>query len=132
VLSEPERRRLVRELRRITALDRQGKFRILPEDEDGLTAIEKFLISALGDLGKKIHTARSRNDQVVAALRLYCRDRLASVERLIDSCVSALRRRARETRSIRVPGYTHARKAMPSTFAGWFEAFAESMGDTGS
>ena len=129
VLSESERRKLVRELRRVMELDRQGKFRILPEDEDGLTAIEKSLISALGDLGKKIHTARSRNDQVAAALRLYCRDRLASVERLIDSCERALRRMAGKLPGTGMPGYTHARKAMPSSFAGWFEAFAESMRD---
>ncbi len=129
VLSDTERRKLVRELLRIVDLDRRGEFHIRPEDEDGLTAIEKFLVSALGDLGKKIHTARSRNDQVIAALRLYCRENLARVNDEIDACVRALRRRARRTSGVKMPGYTHARKAMPSSFAAWFAAFAESMLD---
>jgi argininosuccinate lyase len=129
VLTEAERRKLVRELRRIIELDEEGKFRIAPGDEDGLTAIERFLVSSLGDLGKKIHTARSRNDQVVAAIRLYAREKLLGVQRLIDSCRRALRLKAGRMKGVRMPGYTHARKAMPTSFAAWLEAFAESMHD---
>jgi argininosuccinate lyase len=129
VLTETERRKLVSELRRIVELDRQGEFRIALEDEDGLTAIEKFLVAALGDLGKKIHTARSRNDQVVVAIRLYARDQLLEIQRRIDECTRVLRRKAAKLRRARMPGYTHARKAMPSSFAAWLEAFAESMRD---
>ena len=129
VLTEAERQKLVRALRRILELDGQGKFRIAPEDEDGLTAIEKHLVRTLGSLGKKIHTARSRNDQAATAVRLYCRERLLGVRRLIDSCARALRRKARRLRGARMPGYTHARKAMPSSFAAWLEASAESMSD---
>ncbi len=129
VLTEAERRKLVRDLRRIVELEERGKFRIAPEDEDGLTAIEKHLVSALGPLGKKIHTARSRNDQVVAAIRLYSRDKLLALERRIDSCTRTLRHKARTLRSAKMPGYTHARKAMPSSFSLWLEAFAESMID---
>jgi argininosuccinate lyase len=129
VLTEAGRRKLVRELRRIIELRERGRFRIAPEDEDGLTAIEKHLVSALGPLGKKIHTARSRNDQVVAAIRLYSRDRLLTLKRRIDSCARALRHKALTLRSAKMPGYTHARKAMPSTFSLWLEAFAESMVD---
>jgi argininosuccinate lyase len=129
VLTETERRKLVRELRRILALDKQGKFCIAPEDEDGHTAIEKHLVATLGDLGKKIHTARSRNDQVVTAIRLYARDHLRTIERLTDLCARALRRKARKQPGVGMPGYTHARKAMPSSFADWLEAFAESMSD---
>ena len=129
VLKEGERRRLAHELRRIQDLARQGKFPIAPEDEDAHTAIEKFLVAALGDLGKKIHTARSRNDQVAAAIRLYCRDHLRQALRLLDACARTLRRRAGKLRSAVMPGYTHARKAMPFSFAGWFETFAESMKD---
>jgi argininosuccinate lyase len=129
ILSLSEKRRLVRELRRILSLDRKGEFSILPEDEDGHTAIEKFLTAALGDLGKKIHTARSRNDQVVTALRLYSREKLHNVEQRIEALARALRRKAGKSKRIRMPGYTHARKAMPSSFAAWLEAFAESMQD---
>jgi argininosuccinate lyase len=129
ILTERERRKLVRELRRIIEMDRMGEFRIAPEDEDGLTAIEKFLVDALGDLGKKIHTARSRNDQVVAALRLYARGQLAETRELIGDFVHRVRRKAASVRTVRMPGYTHARKAMPSTFAAWLEASAASMQD---
>lgn len=129
VLTESERRKLVRELRGILALGEHGRFRILPEDEDGHTAIERSLISSLGDVGKKIHTARSRNDQVATAIRLYSRDKLLRVLRLIDTLTRALQQSARNLRQVRMPGYTHARKAMPSTFAAWFEAYAQSMRD---
>jgi argininosuccinate lyase len=129
VLTETERRKLVRELRHILDLDSKGKFRIAREEEDGLTAIEKFLVSALGNLGKKIHTARSRNDQVVAALRLYARDKLARTQDLIGDFVRRARRKAAKLHAAKMPGYTHARKAMPSTFAAWLEAGAASMQD---
>jgi argininosuccinate lyase len=129
VLTESERRKLARALRRIAELDREGKFSIAPEDEDCHTAIEKHLVAELGDLGKKIHTARSRNDQVVTALRLYARENLRRVEREIDSLVVVLRSRARDLARVKMPGYTHARKAMPSSFASWLTAFAESMRD---
>jgi argininosuccinate lyase len=129
VLTETERRKLVRELRRVAALDSEGKFHIKPEDEDGHTAVEKHLVAALGDLGKKIHTARSRNDQVVTAIRLYARDRLRCVEQMIEELATVLRQKARDHAAVPMPGYTHARKAMPSSFAAWLEAFAESMDD---
>jgi argininosuccinate lyase len=129
VLKEPERRKLVRELRNILALTKRGSFRIAPEDEDGHTAIEKHLVTALGELGKKIHTARSRNDQVVTAIRLYARDQLRAVERLMDVFIRTLRRKVRKRAGAAMPGYTHARKAMPSSFAFWLEAFVESMSD---
>ena len=129
ILTEGERRKLVGELRRILELDTRGKFRIAPEDEDGLTAIEKHLVAALGKLGKKIHTARSRNDQVATAIRLYARDRLLDLQQELDACVGALRRRARLLGTVTMPGYTHARKAMPSSFAAWLRAAAESLQD---
>ena len=129
ILTESERRRLVRELRLILELDKRGRFRIAPEDEDGLTAIEKHLVVALGNLGKKIHTARSRNDQVATAIRMYARDQLLDLQHRLDACADALRRRARVLGRVTMPGYTHARKAMPSTFAAWLRAAAESLHD---
>ncbi len=129
ILTERERRKLVAALRRIIVLDGRGQFTILPEDEDGHTAIERFLTGTLGDLGKKIHTARSRNDQVITALRLYSRERLLETEQGIDALADRLRRKAARSRRIRMPGYTHARKAMPSSFAAWCESFAESLRD---
>jgi argininosuccinate lyase len=129
VLTETERRKLVRGLRRILDLAKQGKFHIAPEDEDGQTAIEKALTKTLGDLGKKIHTARSRNDQVATAIRLYSLDKLAATRLLVDQFAKTLRQKAKKLRTAAMPGYTHARKAMPSTFGSWLEACAESMQD---
>ncbi len=129
VIKESERRRLVRELRRIIAMDKQGRFSIQPEDEDVHTAIERQLVASLGNLGKKIHTARSRNDQVAVALRLYCRERLTAVQRSVDAFCRTARRKAKKLPAVDMPGYTHARKAMPSTFAAWVEAAAEGMAD---
>jgi argininosuccinate lyase len=119
----------VRELQTIIELDRKGKFAISPQDEDGHTAIERHLVSALGNLGKRIHTARSRNDQVAAAIRLFSRAKLRHLQLLIDECARTMRRKARTLRDAAMPGYTHARKAMPSSFAAWLEAFAQSMHD---
>ncbi len=129
VLTEGERRKLVRELHRLAALDEKGKFHIRPEDEDCHTAIERHLVAVLGDLGKKIHTARSRNDQVATAIRLYARDQLRHVEHGIRELAAALRQKRRNLAAVPMPGYTHARKAMPSSFAAWLQAFAESMDD---
>ena len=76
ILNVPEVQRLEQELNNIIELDHKGEFEILKDQEDCHTAIENFLVNNLGDLGKKIHTARSRNDQVLTALRLYYKDKL--------------------------------------------------------
>jgi argininosuccinate lyase len=76
ILKEDEVQKLIIELNNIIQLDKQDKFRILREQEDCHTAIENHLTKELGDLGKKIHTARSRNDQVLTALRLYYKEEL--------------------------------------------------------
>jgi argininosuccinate lyase len=79
LLTETEVQDLIRELNHIIDLDKKGEFPITQEQEDCHTAIEMFLIFALGDVGKKIHTARSRNDQVLTALRLYYKDEIENV-----------------------------------------------------
>jgi len=110
-------------------LDARGKFKLRREDEDCHTAIEKYLVKKLGNTGRKIHTARSRNDQVLTALRLYYRDELESVARLIDGFSGSLSGFRKKYGSICMPGYTHMRKAMPSTAGLWAGSFIESMDD---
>ena len=129
ILEGKEVERLVEELNRITQLDETGEFPILPEHEDCHTAIEYHLTEQLGDLGKKIHTGRSRNDQVAAALRLYYKDRLDECKTLVSQLVQSIERFVARCGEVELPGYTHTRKAMPSSVGMWAESFVESMHD---
>jgi argininosuccinate lyase len=127
VLGEDEVEKLTSELNRIIALDKEEGFEI--SEEDCHTAIENHLTRELGDLGEKIHTGRSRNDQVLAALRLYYKDELNRCKRLIGELTGAMGKFAMKYGEIRLPGYTHMRKAMPSSIGLWCSSFVESMGD---
>lgn len=129
ILEEKEAERLVDELNRIIQLDKEGDFGISREQEDCHTAIENHLTERLGELGEKIHTARSRNDQVLGALRLYYKDELAECKELIDGLVETIERFVEDHGRIELPGYTHTRKAMPSSIGLWGESFIESMRD---
>lgn len=104
-------------------------FVIAPGDEDCHTAIENVLTEKLGDLGKKIHTGRSRNDQVLAALRLYYKDALKGIVDNTKKTAAVLDNLVATRGDVRFPGYTHTRKAMVSTIAMWAGGFAESMRD---
>ncbi len=120
---------LVAELATCAREARAGRLRIAPEEEDGHTALENRLTARLGDAGRRIHAGRSRNDQVLAALRLYGREAiLDAVARLLEVAARlvALAERHRETS---VPGYTHTRQAMPSTLGLLFAAHAEALVD---
>ncbi|HKJ67754.1 MAG TPA: argininosuccinate lyase [bacterium] len=127
ILDESEVRQLVGELDHIITLAEEGQFDISPQQEDCHTAIENHLTQQLGDLGKKIHTARSRNDQVVTALRLYYRDQLERMTALVHEFPAALEGVQKQFGDVEIPGYTHTRKAMPSSVALWTGAFRESM-----
>jgi argininosuccinate lyase len=129
ILKGEEVEKIVRELNNIIELDKEGKFKIKKEDEDCHTAIENYLTKKLGELGKKIHTGRSRNDQVLTALRLYYKDELKKVEQLSKEFIEALGKFTKKYGKIKIPGYTHYRKAMPSTIEIWAGAFLESMKD---
>ncbi len=129
ILKSSELKRLTAGLNEIVLLDSKGKFKIEPEQEDCHTAIENQLTKKLGYLGKKIHAGRSRNDQVIAALRLYEKDELVRLQLLIIKLISAIKKFSGRTKNIPVPGYTHLRKAMPYTVGKWAEAFAESLQD---
>jgi argininosuccinate lyase len=108
---------------------RKGRFKIERSDEDVHTAVENAVTAAAGDVGKKIHTARSRNDQVLVDTRLYTRDRLLEVMDLTLRMAGALVDFAQETKDVPYPGRTHTQLAMPATIGLWSAAFAEALLD---
>ncbi|MGQ9559262.1 MAG: argininosuccinate lyase [Candidatus Oleimicrobiaceae bacterium] len=129
VLSAKEERALLAALQEVRALAQRGAFEIRPEQEDCHTAIEEYLVRVAGEAGKKIHTARSRNDQVLAALRLLYKARLQEIEQGTEQLAQVLASFGARWEQVPLPGYTHTRKAMPSSVGLWAGAFAESMAD---
>lgn len=129
ILDKNELQKLKKELIVVLKSDENGKFNIKLEDEDVHTAIENHLTKKLGNLGKKIHTARSRNDQVLVDLRLYSKEKLLEVQKSVLGLASALVDAAGKHKEVPLPGYTHSRKAMPSSLGLYFGSFAESLID---
>ena len=103
-----------------------GKFAVGPGDEDGHSAIERRLTEQLGDLGKKVHTGRSRNDQVLVATRLWLKRQLQDTTRLIRDAIEIALEKASQTQDQPMPGYTHLQRAVPSSVGFWFAGHAES------
>ncbi|MDC0091428.1 argininosuccinate lyase [Gammaproteobacteria bacterium] len=129
ILKAEELKRVVVALKKLAKLFITKKFKLTSKYEDCHSAIEDFLTKELGDLGKKIHTGRSRNDQVLVAMRLYARDHLVEIQALNLSIAKALLTKASQHSANPMPGYTHLQRAMPSTWGLWFSAFAESFLD---
>ncbi|MBF0442069.1 MAG: argininosuccinate lyase [Oligoflexales bacterium] len=129
LLSDEELASLMKGLTEISGLAKEGKFGIRQQDEDCHTAIENYLVARFGDTGKKIHTGRSRNDQVLTAIRLYEKDALSSIKSLCQSLTDILSKCIAEHGDISIPGYTHMQKAMPTTVSIWLSCFADSMKD---
>ncbi len=129
ILSAADTEALVQALRRIMERHRAGGFVIRTEDEDVHTAIENALVADVGDAGKRIHTGRSRNDQVLAALRLWTRGFLFSFLRAGASLVTRLLAFADANALVPMPGRTHLQIAMPSSVGLWAAAFAEELLD---
>lgn len=120
---------LVSALDQIIQRHEKGEFNIEVSQEDCHTAIEETLVESLGEVGKKIHTARSRNDQVLTALRLYYKDELSEINSLAKAWMDVLTQFGEEHKDVEFPGYTHMQKAMPSSIAMWASAYADSMKD---
>lgn len=129
ILTAQELSLLTQGLQEVISLHEQGKFEVKQEDEDCHTAIENYLTKKYGDVGKKIHTARSRNDQVLTALRLYEKDVLKEIKSLIAEFCTVLSQYIDKNGTIQMPGYTHMQKAMPMTVAMWLGSFVDSMKD---
>lgn len=128
-LARDEGERLLAGLDALLEEHARGEFAPTPDDEDGHSAIERALCERLGEVGKRVHLGRSRNDQVLTAMRLWMKERLANAARLcLESARTALAR-AEETSAVVLPGYTHLQRAVPSTAGFWFAAQAESLVD---
>ncbi|MBI4350827.1 MAG: argininosuccinate lyase [Elusimicrobia bacterium] len=129
LLSKTELSRLEKGLREIIKLDEKGAFVIKKEDEDCHTAIENWLVAKYGDAGKKIHTARSRNDQVLTALRLYEKESLGLLKKKLAAFGASLAAAKKKQGKIPLPGYTHMRRAMPTDVGTWLGCFSASGRD---
>ena len=129
ILSDEELADLEKGLGEILALWKDGKFEVKLEDEDCHTAIESYLVGNYGDVGKKIHTARSRNDQVIVTERLYIRSKLDLIREHAVKAALGFARSAKKYEFVPMPGYTHTQKAMPTTVGMWLGSFAEGLGD---
>ncbi len=129
VLDGDEAAALRRVLREIWRDARRGAFTVTDADEDVHTALERTLVARLGAVGEKVHTGRSRNDQVLVDLRLYCKDRLLELSAAVLDLAAALTAFARRHARVVWPGYTHQRRAMPSTVGLWAGSFAEALLD---
>lgn len=129
ILSASELAKIKKALAEIAAAAENGKFEINPCDEDCHTAIENYLIKKCGDAGKKIHTARSRNDQAAAALRLYMLDKISEVTEAAAKLKKEIIAAAARNNNTPLPGYTHMQKAMPSSVKMWCSAFTAALDD---
>src|SRR5271169_2670697 len=129
VLTETEHSVLKGALCNILELEADHAFTVKLEDEDVHTCVENFLAANTGSIGKKIHMARSRNDQVLVDLRLYGKEQLHNVAIKLCSLCSALVERAETHAEIPMPGYTHMQRAMLSSVSLWVAGFAEALLD---
>lgn len=129
LLTADELQALLSELRDIHALCLRGEFDIEEGIEDVHSQVELMLTRRLGDVGKKIHSGRSRNDQVLVDLKLFTRDALRRVAEAVHALFDELQRQSERYRNVLMPGYTHLQVAMPSSFGLWFGAYAESLAD---
>lgn len=120
---------LQKELKRIYDLILSGNFSIEENVEDVHSQVELMLTRSLGDIGKKIHSGRSRNDQVLVDLKLYARHELMLIVEKVDALIETLVAQSNAYKNVLMPGYTHLQIAMPSSFGLWFGAYAESLAD---
>lgn len=129
LLTKPELKSLSYELREIYKVIKSGNFVIEAGTEDVHSQIELLLTRKLGDVGKKIHSGRSRNDQVLLDLKLFTRNEIKSVVGQTFELFEILIARSEQYQQVLMPGYTHLQVAMPSSFGLWFGAYAESLTD---
>ncbi len=130
LLTKPELEELTKELNRILEeVILPGDFEIEEGVEDVHSQIELMLTRRLGDVGKKVHSGRSRNDQVLVDIRLFLRDEIKELAKLTKKLFQSLMAQSEQHKEVLLPGYTHTQAAMPSSFGMWFGAFAESLAD---
>ena len=129
LLTSSELEVLLKELKNIYRLAESGKFVIEDGVEDVHSQVELMLTRKLGDAGKKIHSGRSRNDQVLVDLKLFSRAGIHSIAQESKKLFDELQKQSEKYKNVLMPGYTHTQIAMPSSFGLWFGAYAESLAD---
>lgn len=129
IITENECDKLIQGLNEIDSLLKKGEFKIENGVEDIHSQIEFYLTHKYGDIGKKIHTARSRNDQVLTAIKLYLKSELADLRSKANELITQFNHLSKKYQGILLPGYTHFQVAMPSSFDMWLSAYAESLQD---
>lgn len=129
LLKKEELNGLLKELKNIYAICERGEFVIEDGIEDVHSQVEVMLTNKLGDIGKKIHSGRSRNDQVLVDLKLFTRQELKDIVEAVKILFDELIQKSNQYKDILMPGYTHLQIAMPSSFGLWFGAYAESLAD---
>lgn len=129
VLKKTELTKIKAGLQAIQKLHQQQKFTIQPKDEDCHTAIENYLVKKVGPLGSRIHLGRSRNDQVLTALRLYEKSQLQLLQKSVTQTAQTISKFAQKHGQLPMCGYTHGQPAMPSSVKLWAESFAASLKD---
>lgn len=129
LLSPEELAVLLPELEKIRQSALEGTFRIADDVEDVHSQVELMLTERLGDLGKKVHTGRSRNDQVLVDIKLFTRHELQKTASKVKALFDALSDASEKYKDVLMPGYTHLQVAMPSSFGLWFGAYAETLSD---
>ncbi len=129
ILDDDEMRSIAQELTTLAEDFRKGDFILDERYEDGHSAIEARLIERLGDAGRRIHTGRSRNDQILVATRLWLNDRLARLHALCRECAQVALARAEAEADVPLPGYTHLQRAVVSSLGMWWAAWAEGFID---
>ena len=129
LLTADELRQLLAALRDIYALCLKGELVIEDDVEDVHSQVELMLTRRLGDMGKKIHSGRSRNDQVLVDLKLFTRQQIKDIAEEVKTLFDELIAKSEQYKEVLMPGYTHLQVAMPSSFGLWFGAYAESLAD---
>ena len=129
LLGKDELEQLTAELKRIYAACESEEFVIEDGVEDVHSQVELMLTRRLGDMGKKIHSGRSRNDQVMVDLKLFIRNEIRETVTLVKELFDELLQKSEQYKDVLMPGYTHLQVAMPSSFGLWFGAYAESLAD---
>jgi len=129
IISENESKVLIQALTQIYKQIDAGDFRISEDSEDVHSEVENQLTNILGEAGKKIHSGRSRNDQVLLDIHLFIRDKISEIVGTIDTFSARLLQLSEKYREYFLPGYTHFQVAMPASFGLWFGSFAETLAD---
>jgi argininosuccinate lyase len=129
ILDNNEKETLLKWLDEILNLWERWEFEIQKSQEDGHTAIEEYLTKNFWEVWKKIHTARSRNDQILVTTRLFTKEKIEEIIFIIEQLINSFAEKIKEVWNIKMPGYTHMQRAMPSSVWMWLESFKNSLED---